>query len=167
VVRDLFASTPEPWSSLWSLILNQDLVTTIETEARPTWDPVFDLLAGTRRAKATRVDALWVRVMDIPAALTARSYSTALDVTMAVSDPIGDLTGTYRLHADDEGAECVATTDEPSVWLDLEDLSSAYLGDARFRELARSGRVTGDLADITAMDIAFSWDPGPWCPEIF
>jgi hypothetical protein len=53
------------------------------------------------------------------------------------------------------------------VWLDLEDLSAGYLGYARFRELARSGRITGDPAVLAAMDAAFTWDPGPWCPEIF
>jgi predicted acetyltransferase len=166
-VRDLFAATPEAWSGLWSLVLNQDLVKTIHSEARPTWDPVFDLLAGTRRAKATRIDALWVRVMDIPAALTARSYSGPINVVLGVSDPIGDLSGAYRLQAGLDGAECAPTTDDPSVRLDLEDLSSGYLGHARFRELARSGRLTGDPSSITALDAAFSWDPGPWCPEIF
>jgi predicted acetyltransferase len=166
-VKDLFAATPEAWSGIWSVILNQDLVATVETEARPTWDPIFDLLAGTRRAKAARVDALWVRVMDIPAALKARSYSAPVDVVLGVSDPLGDVSGSYRLRADSEGAECDSTSDEPTIWLDLEDLSSGYLGHARFRELARSGRVTGDPRSLAALDAAFSWDPGPWCPEIF
>jgi predicted acetyltransferase len=167
VVRDLFAATPAAWSGLWSVIVNQDLIRTVETGARPTWDPIFDLLAGTRRAKATRLDAMWVRLMDIPAALGARSYSAPLDVVLSVSDPIGDVSGTYRLSADTGGAECAPTSDEPSVWLDLEDLSAGYLGYARFRELARSGRISGDPAALAAMDAAFTWDPGPWCPEIF
>jgi predicted acetyltransferase len=167
VVKDLFAATPEAWSGLWSLIVSQDLVTHIETELRPTWDPIFDLLAGTRRAKASRLDALWVRLMDIPAALTARSYSASVDVVLEVSDPFRDTSGSYRLNADIDGAECRPTTYAPSIWLDLEDLSSGYMGHARFRELARSGRVTGDPAAISALDTAFSWDPGPWCPEIF
>jgi predicted acetyltransferase len=167
MVRDLFADTPEAWSGLWSLVANQDLVTVASAEARPTWDPVFDLVAGTRRAKATRIDALWVRLMDIPAALGARSYSAPVDVVLLVSDPIGDVSGTYRLSADTGGAECAPTSDEPSVWLDLEDLSAGYLGYARFRELARSGRISGDPAALAAMDAAFTWDPGPWCPEIF
>jgi predicted acetyltransferase len=167
VLRDLFAATPEAWSGLWSLLVNQDLVKTTGGGLRPTWDPVFDLLAGTRRAKTTRLDALWVRLMDIPMALEARSYSSRIDLVLGVSDPIGDVSGSYRLQAGPEGAECAPTTDEPSVWLDLEDLSSGYMGHARFRELARSGRVAGDAASITALDSAFFWDPGPWCPEIF
>lgn len=167
VVKDLFAATPEAWSGIWSLIVNQDLIERVNAEVRPTWDPIFDLLAGTRRAKAARTDALFVRVMDVPAALTARSYSAPLDVVLGVSDPFGELSGSYRLRADSDGAECVATTDDPAIWLDLEDLSSGYLGHARFRELARSGRITGAAPAITAMDQAFSWDPRPWCPEIF
>ncbi|HEU4917921.1 MAG TPA: GNAT family N-acetyltransferase [Acidimicrobiia bacterium] len=167
VLRDLFAVTPEAWSGLWSLVLNQDLIRTTEGGLRPTWDPVFDLVAGTRRVRATRLDALWVRLMDVPLALEARSYSSSIDVVIAVSDPIGDVSGSYRLHAGSEGAECTPTTEGPSVWLDLEDLSSGYMGHARFRELARAGRVTGDPSSITALDAAFSWDPRAWCPEIF
>jgi predicted acetyltransferase len=167
MIKDLFAAVPAAWSGIWSLIVNQDLIESIHAVARPTWDPIFDLLAGTRRAKATRIDALWVRVMDIPTALEARSYSAPVDVVLGVSDPFGDMSGSYRLHADADGAACLPTSDDPTIWLDLEDLSSAYLGHARFRELARSGRVTGDPASITALDTAFSWDPGPWCPEIF
>jgi predicted acetyltransferase len=167
MIKDLFAAVPAAWSGIWSLIVNQDLIESIHAVARPTWDPIFDLLAGTRRAKATRIDALWVRVMDIPTALEARSYSAPVDVVLGVSDPFGDMSGSYRLHADADRAACLPTSDDPTIWLDLEDLSSAYLGHARFRELARSGRVTGDPASITALDTAFSWDPGPWCPEIF
>jgi predicted acetyltransferase len=167
VVRDLFAATPEAWSGLWSLMAGQDLVKTVEAGLRPTWDPIFDMMAGTRRAKATRLDALWVRLMDVPGALGARSYSATIDVVLGVTDPMGDVSGTYRLRADTDGAECTISSDEPSVWLDLEDLSSGFLGHARFRELARSGRLEGDPSALTALDAAFSWDPGPWCPEIF
>ena len=64
---------------------------------RPPWDPIFDQLAGTRWARAFRYDALWVRLMDVPGSLTARSYSAPLDVVLGVEDPLGDLTGSYRL----------------------------------------------------------------------
>jgi predicted acetyltransferase len=166
-VQDLFAATPEAWAGIWSMVANQDLVARVEAGLRPSWDPIFDLLAGTRRALTFRYDALWVRLMDVPGALTARSYSAPVDVVLGVEDPIGDLTGSYRLRADSEGAECAAATQEPSVWLDLEDLSAAYMGRPRFRQWARAGRLSGAPDAIAALDAAFAWDPQPWCPELF
>ncbi|MGH8871496.1 MAG: GNAT family N-acetyltransferase [Acidimicrobiia bacterium] len=167
VVKDLFGTDPGSWASLWSYVLSQDLMTRAEADLRPTWDPLFDLLAGTRRARAIRSDGLWVRLMDVPAALTARAYSAPVDVVLEVSDPLGDVSGSYRLRADEDGAACTTTTDPPSVRLDLEDLSSGYMGWPRFGELARSGRLSGDPRYLSAMDAAFRWDPPPWCPEIF
>ncbi len=167
IVQDLFASTPEAWAGIWALVANQDLVSRVECGLRPEWDPIFDLLAGTRRALTLRYDALWVRLMDVPAALTARSYAAPVDVVFGVADPIGDLTGSYLLRADLDGAECAPTTREPSVMLDLEDLSAAYMGRSRFRQWARAGRLSGAPDALAALDSAFDWDPQPWCPELF
>lgn len=166
-VKDLFAITPEAWSGLWSFVLNQDLVTRTVADLRPTDDPVFDLLEGGRRARALRSDALWVRIMDIPAALAARTYSGDLDLVIDVTDPLGDLSGTYRLEVLDSEVSCFRTNDEPEVSLDLEDLGAAYLGRPRFQTLSRLGRVAGPPPALAALDTAFRWDPQPWCPEIF
>jgi predicted acetyltransferase len=167
IIQDLFAASPEAWAGIWSMVANQDLLARVETGLRPPWDPIFDLLAGTRRALSFRYDALWVRIMDLPAALTARSYSAPIDVVLGIEDPIGDLTGSYRLRADVDGAECAPTNQEPSVQLDLEDLSAAYMGRSRFRQWARAGRLSGAPDALAAMDVAFAWDPEPWCPELF
>jgi predicted acetyltransferase len=166
-VKDLFGTTPESWASLWAFVLNQDLIATIAADLRSMSDPVFDLLAGTRRARAIRSDGLWIRIMDVPRALTARSYSAPLDVVIGVSDPMDDISGNYRLRVLDEEVACTPTKDDPDVSVDLEDLSAGYLGSPRFRELSTTGRVTGDRTALTALDIAFAWQPGPWCPEIF
>jgi len=80
---------------------------------------------------------------------------------------MSDVTGSYRLSAKGDDVECTPVDDEPDVSLDLEDLSACYMGRARFRQLARVGRVSGAGAALTALDAAFSWDPEPWCPEIF
>jgi len=167
IIQDLFAATPEAWAGIWSMVANQDLVARVEAGLRPPWDPIFDLLAGTRRALSFRYDALWVRLMDVPHALTARSYSAPVDLVLAIEDPIGDLTGSYLLRADPEGAECAPTTRDPSVLLDLEDLSAAYLGRPRFRQWARAGRLSGTDEALAALDAAFDWHPQPWCPELF
>jgi predicted acetyltransferase len=105
--------------------------------------------------------------MDVPAALTGRAYSAPVNAVIAVADPLGDLTGTYRLSADGHDVVCTSSNDEPEVTLDLEDLGACYMGRARFRELARAGRLAGDGETLATLDAAFTWDPQPWCPEIF
>jgi predicted acetyltransferase len=166
-VLELIGTTPESWAGLWAYVLNHDLLERITADIRPSWDPLFDLLAGTRRVAAKRSDSMWVRIMDVPAALTARAYSGPVDLVLSVSDPIGDTTGAYQLRVDGGTVECAVTGKEPDVTLDLEDLSACYMGRARFRELARAGRVSGDGAALAELDRAFTWDPQPWCPEVF
>ena len=166
-VQELIGTTPQSWASLWSYVLSHDLLQKTTADLRPPWDPIFDLLAGTRRATATRADSFWVRIMDVPTALSARAYSGPVDLVIGVLDPMSDVTGSYRLSAKGDDVECTPVDDEPDVSLDLEDLSACYMGQARFRQLARVGRVSGAGAALTALDAAFSWDPEPWCPEIF
>jgi predicted acetyltransferase len=166
-VKDLFGTTPASWAALWSFVISQDLVSRTVADLRSTQDPIFDLLEGSRRARAVRSDGLWIRIMDVPGALTARAYSVPVEVVLGISDPLGDVSGNYRLDANGEDVTCSASDDEPDVMVDLEDLSAAYMGMPRFRELARAGRVSGAATALAAMDAAFRWDPQPWCPEIF
>jgi len=166
-VRELIGSTPVAWASLWRHVLSHDLIEQTTAHLRPPWDPIFDLLAGTRRVSTKRLDSCWVRIMDVPVALSARSFSGPVDLVLGISDPMGDVTGNYRLHVNGEEVECSAVGNEPDVSLDLEDLSACYMGRARFRELARVGRITGDGSALASLDAAFTWDPQPWCPEIF
>jgi predicted acetyltransferase len=166
-VKDLFGTTPESWAGLWSYVLNHDLIAEVTAPRRSVQDPLFDFLAGPRRVKAQRFDNLWVRIMDVPRALEGRSYSAPVDVVFEVHDPIRDTDGRYRLVASPEGAECARTDAEPSITLDAEDLGAIYLGRSRLRTLSRSGRVEGDPASLAAADAAFTWDPQPWCPEVF
>jgi predicted acetyltransferase len=166
-VRELIGTTPESWASLWSYVLSQDLIAKTTADLRPPWDPIFDLLAGMRRASVTTGDSYWVRIMDIPAALTSRAYSSDIDVVLSVFDPLGDVSGSYRLAVRGDDIECTPVGDDPDVSLDLEDLSACYMGRSRFRDLAQVGRVSGDGPVLAALDAAFTWHPQPWCPEIF
>lgn len=167
LIKDLFGTTPESWAGLWSYVLNHDLMSEITADHRSVQDPLFDLLAGTRRAKAQRFDNLWVRIMDVPRALEARSYSAPVDLVLEVHDPMGDVDGRYRLMASAEGAECQRTDAEVSIRLDAEDLGASYMGRSRLRALSRIGRLQGDAESLAAADAAFTWDPQPWCPEVF
>ncbi|MEX0796142.1 MAG: GNAT family N-acetyltransferase [Acidimicrobiia bacterium] len=167
VITDLFASTPESWASLWSFLLNHDLVAKFTAQLRSPDDPIFDLLAGPRRAQTEVDDGLWVRVMDVPAALTSRRYQGDFAGVLEIHDPMGLAGGKFRLEASEEGSECQPSDVDPDIVMDIEDLGAVYMGNGGFRRLARAGRLSGHESQLAAADHAFGWDPRPWCPEIF
>jgi predicted acetyltransferase len=109
--------------------------------------------------------SLWVRLVDVPAALAARAYASDPDVVLEVTDAFCAWNaGRYRL----AGGACEPTEAEPDLALDASALGAAYLGGTTLRELAGAGRVrelrAGALARASG---AFRGDVAPWCPEIF
>ena len=166
-IWELFADSPEGWAGLWSYLLNHDLVREFTARLRPPHDPIFDLLAGPRRAQVKVNDGIWVRLVDVPAALESRAYQSDFTGVFTVHDPIGMSGGSYELEASPEGAACRKTNASGDITIDIEDLGSIYLGEPGLRRLARAGRVDGDPAKLQAADQAFGWEPRPWCPEVF
>lgn len=166
-VREIMAETPQAAVSLWSFIMGHDLVATIDTGLLPEDDPLFSILDGWRRAMPTILDQLWVRLLDIPAALEARRYSSDGELAVAVTDPM-DGSATNLLLTVEDGIGTVAHhTGHAEMILDLEDLGAAYLGRPRFRQRARAGRLTGPPQTLALADAMFEWDPAPWCQEVF
>jgi predicted acetyltransferase len=182
VIRELIAADPVANAALWADQLSRDLVAEIEAELRPADDPVLFQLADFRRARSRVSDGVWVRIIDVPSALTARSYSCAFDVVLEITDELlpGNA-GRWRLRADGlsasagapgvtrgGGVSCERTTDPADISLGISELGAAYLGGTRLGALAAAGLVTelreGTLRSLSA---AMSWDPSPWCPTIF
>ncbi|HDH03718.1 MAG TPA: GNAT family N-acetyltransferase, partial [Actinobacteria bacterium] len=60
--------------ALWNFIANMDLMTTVKMRGRPIDDPLLWTLVDPRHLSRTISDGLWVRVMDVPAALSGRRY---------------------------------------------------------------------------------------------
>jgi predicted acetyltransferase len=170
VIKELIGADPAATAALWHDLLGRDLVTTVTAENRPAEDPVLFQLLDQRRARARIADGIWVRIIDLPAALTKRSYSGAVDVVLEVSDPLlAANAGRWRLRADGHGdVSCGRTTDAADIAVDIRELGAAYLGGTRLGTLAAAGLVTelqpGTLRPLSA---AMSWDPAPWCAQIF
>ncbi|HEX8007970.1 MAG TPA: GNAT family N-acetyltransferase, partial [Trebonia sp.] len=87
-IRELIAADPAASAALWHDLLSRDLVTEVTARLRPAEDPVLFQLLDRRRARAQVTDGLWVRVVDLPAALAARAYSCPVDVVLEVSDEL-------------------------------------------------------------------------------
>jgi predicted acetyltransferase len=110
-------------------------------------------------------DGLWVRLVDLGAALSSRSYAAADAVVFDVADAFCPWNaGLWKLDA----GKAARTGEAADVRLDVSALGSVYLGGFTFAQLARAGRVA-ELREgaVNRADDLFRTARAPWCPEIF
>ncbi len=171
IVKELMSADPSAGAALWQDLLSRDLVTEVIADLRPADDPVLYQLLDARRARVRVSDGLWVRIIDLPAALRRRAYACPVDMVLEITDKLlPENAGRWRLTADgpDGGASCDATAEPAEVTLDVRELGAAYLGGTRLGALAAAGLVSeGRPAAIRQLSAAMAWDPAPWCPQIF
>ncbi|WP_433624934.1 GNAT family N-acetyltransferase [Nocardia sp. CA-120079] len=156
VVENMRAVTPEADIALWRALFGLELCSHVEASITDN-DPLPYLLTDLRlvRTKA-RYDTLWLRLMDVPAALTARSYLRDLDIVLAVQDPFRNAGGTFALTVRDGIAECTPTTRTPDFELGIDVLASMYLGAYPARVFAAANRLQAkDAVQLRALDEAF------------
>jgi predicted acetyltransferase len=167
-VREVMATSLAAYADLWQYCFGIDLIAKIEAWPRPLDDPLQYLLAEPRRLNMRVADAMWIRLVDVPAALAARRYAAPGQIVLDVRDAFCAWNeGRYELDAGPGGATCRPTTRDADLTLDAADLGGTYLGGVRFGALARGGRVEGDAAALTLADGMFGWDRPPFCPNVF
>jgi predicted acetyltransferase len=151
---------------IWRFLLGIDWMDEIEARLLPLDHPIWQLVARPRLLGMRVFDGLWVRPVDVVAALSGRSYAGDGRVTIeVVSDPLfGDNVGCYTIA---EG-HVRRSTRRPDVRVNVQGLGSVYLGGFTFAQLAQSGRAEeGTRGGIARTDDLFRTDSEPWCPEIF
>jgi predicted acetyltransferase len=171
-VDDLVTLTPEARVALWRFVCDVDLVETIRAAHVPVDDPIRWLLRESRRLRVERVtDWLWLRILDVPAALESRAYTGESSIVFQVVDafrPRGRAAGRYELDAGPDGASVRRTTKEPDLTLEVPDLGAAYLGGVRFSTLARAGLVVEHGGGALARaDQLFAAEPLPFAHTWF
>jgi predicted acetyltransferase len=167
-VREVLAVDPAALAALYRYLFDLDLMGRTSLWNVPVDDPVMHWLQNPRQAKPESGDALWVRLVDLSAALTARTYSSDVDVVLEVDDQRCPWNaGRWRLAGGPGGATCTRTDDPADLTVAARDLGAAYLGGTSLAELAAAGRVSGPENLLRATSQAFSTDPAPWCPVVF
>lgn len=170
VVSDLAALDPAAYAALWRFLFAIDLTSTVEARNRPTDDAVLHLVSDVRRCDIRQRDSLHLRLVDVGAALEARTYRGPLDVVFEVEDAFCPWNaGRWRLTADAKGgASCKRTEDAADLALSVRELGTAYLGGESLGSLALAGRVrelrAGAVAEASS---AFLSDVAPWLPRGF
>lgn len=164
-VDELVTPSPAVRAALWRFLLDLDLAGTVRCGNVPVDEPLRWLLADPRALQVRRVrDMLWLRLVDIPAALSARRYAVAARVVLDVEGA-----GRYLLDGSPHGAECRPCADQgPDLSVNLADLGAAYLGGVRLSTLARAGRIVEHTRGmLSRADTMFSADPAPHCVTDF
>ncbi|MCR6646959.1 MAG: GNAT family N-acetyltransferase [Cellulomonas sp.] len=174
LIREAVATDAAAAHRLWSFVLDLDLTAEVSSGMLPADDPLLGLLVDPRGAVPRIADNIWVRLLDLPAALTARRYSAPVDLVLEVTDArLPANAGRWRLTTGEAGAdgypaEVATTDDEPDLRLDVRELGAAYLGGRSLAALASAGLVTevtpGTLLPAAA---AFGWPLAPVCSWVF
>lgn len=147
-VEDFHAPNDAVFADLVRFLLRLDLVDRIALPALPT-DTVLPLLVHDRRSvRLGRVeDETWLRILDVPAALAARTYAAGPAATIAVQDKdLPENAGTYRIASD--GVSAVDA--DADLTVDVRELAAVLLGGTSWAGLVTAGLVTGtpDAADV-------------------
>jgi predicted acetyltransferase len=164
-VAEAVGSTPQGTAELWRFLLDIDWSATTNMSLLPPDHPLFLLLANPRRMTYRMGDSLWVRLVDVGAALSGREYRSGARLVFEVRDatcPWNE--GRWAL----EAGKASLTDGSADVALDVDALGAAYLGAVSFAELWEALRVEELVPGaIARADAVFGWRPLPWCPEIF
>ncbi|MET9693463.1 sterol carrier protein domain-containing protein [Streptomyces sp. NPDC006514] len=145
VLRDLEAGDPAGYAALWRVLFESDLTSTLVAQNRPVDDAWKHLVSDVRRCEWQLRDGLFARLVDVGAALEARTYRTPADVVREIEDssyPWNE--GRWRLTGDQGGASCTRTRAAADVALSVRTLASTYPGGVPLTALARAGRA-GEL----------------------
>ncbi len=168
-VQEIIARDGAALREMWRFILGVDLIKRITTRAGDAAEPLQLMLSEPRRLNLRLRDGMWLRVVDIAAALEARNYAADGSVVVAVRDDYMPAAGgAFRLTTTGGHGRVERTDDPVELALDASDLGALYLGGFSLADLARAGRTDELVAGARArLDAMLATNSRPWCPQIF
>jgi predicted acetyltransferase len=158
-VAEFTAVTTDAHIALSRALLGLDLMEKVVFGTHPA-DPLPYLLTDHRLARITHYeDDLWLRIMDIPTALEARSYQADVSAVIEVSDGFRSDGGRFALEIRDGRARCTPTDAPADVRMDLDVLGSLYFGAHKASSFAAANRLhSKDWGLTRRIDAAFVSD---------
>ncbi|WP_275408796.1 GNAT family N-acetyltransferase [Micromonospora qiuiae] len=168
-VDEVVTTSPVAYRAIWRMLLSMDLTRQLSWGRAAEDEPLLRLVDEPRRLGTRLVDALWLRVVDVPAALAARRYATDVDVVIEVTDELlPENTGRWRLLGGPKSAVCTPASGPADLACDVRCLGELFLGGAKLTALADAGRVRelhpGALASAGP---AFAWHRAASAMEVF
>ena len=162
-VLETCATSAAAERELWRFLFGIDLVVRIQGRHDPG-SPLFLMVVDPRSLMLRVTEGLWLRIIDLDAALSGRTYAADDTVVVKVRDELCPWNaGRWRM-----GSAVGRTEDDAELELDIADLASAYLGAFDFERLAAAQRIRelkpGALRRATNL---FRTSRPPFCPEDF
>ncbi|MFD8613433.1 GNAT family N-acetyltransferase [Streptomyces sp. NPDC059631] len=168
-VDETIATDDAVFTALARCVLGHDLVSQVVFKHVPPGHPLRWQFADLRAGEVSGdTDWLWVRLLDVPGALTARGWSLDGELVLDVQDPFLDEHNRYLLTVRDGKADCVPTDRSPDLSLDISDLGSVYLGGTAPSTLVRAGHIRAHRPGAAALaDALFRAERAPHCLHWF
>jgi predicted acetyltransferase len=156
-------TSPRAERELWRFIFGIDLITRILGRHDPG-SALFLMVVDPRSLQLRISEGLWLRLVDVEAAMAGRAYATDDSVVFDVRDEFCPWNaGRWRI-----GSLVERTKDKAELEVDTADLACAYLGAFDFNRLAAAERVRelkpGAVDRASAL---FRTTRPPYCPEDF
>jgi len=163
-VAEAVGTSPRALSAIWRYLLAIDWVARINAYWLPLDHPLFHWIREPRRMEFTVLEGLWVRLVDVGAALSARSLGEG-EVVLDVRDELCPW-NQARWRVANGSAE--RTTAPADLQLDVSALGSVYLGGFTFEQLRWGERLEAlKPGAVARADELFRTERLPWCPELF
>ena len=163
-VSEALGTSPEALDAVWRYLLAIDWVARIDAYWLPLDHPLFHWIREPRRLGFHVVEGIWVRLVDVGAALAARSLGDG-SLVLELRD---ELCPWNQARWQVEAGSVSQTTATAELALDVAALASAYLGGFTFTGLALAGRVEElQPGALARADAIFGTARQPWCPELF
>lgn len=170
-VRDFIALDMDAYRALWGYIRGHDLVGSVQMwNALPEDDPAPDLLLEPRVLRRGTLDGIWMRIIDVEAALPRRPYGERGELTFAIA---GDSmcsrnNGTFLLETDGATTEVRRTDRPPELTMPINSLATLVSGLRTATHLCRAGRIEAhDERALPRADALFRTAYSPFCPDGF
>ncbi|MDP3890651.1 GNAT family N-acetyltransferase [Nocardioides sp.] len=168
VVDDLVARDPRVHLALWRFLASIDLTTRVRHRGARVDDPLRWALTDAFCYQTTGAsEHIWVRVLDVVAALSGRAWGADGAVVLEVTDPLGYAAGRFAVETADGAAQVAPTTAPAEVTLTVETLGSLYLGGVGVTTLRDAGRLAGDDSAIRRLAAMAHLDRAPYSVTSF
>ncbi len=168
-VREALSADAAASGLLWSTLLSMDLVGSVVVPRISVDDRLLHQLVDLRRARPELRDGLFVRVVNLPAALLARSYAGSWSGVVEVADSTCPWNaGRWRLALGPGDAAVERSDLQPDLSLDIGELGGAYLGGGALVARAQAGFVDEHTPGaVAALASALHHEPAPFCATGF
>ncbi|TMI99370.1 MAG: GNAT family N-acetyltransferase [Alphaproteobacteria bacterium] len=164
-VVEAMGCSPEGENAIWRFLFEIDWLARVRATFLPLDHSLLLSLADPRRLNFLVREGLWVRLIDVGAALAARGYASDDSIVIDVTDEFCPWNaGRWRVSR----GRAERASEKADLACDVASLGCVYLGGFTFAQLARALRMRElGAGAIARADTMFRSDRAPWCPEVF